>query len=85
MPVPATAGALDQLIAFTGRDPLQMNHHERASDRGLAMTSANTNCRVLDVDGGRLYADTRSGTAPALVFLHHWGVRGVPGSRCSIV
>ena len=24
--VPATAGALDQLIAFTGRDPLQMNH-----------------------------------------------------------
>jgi pimeloyl-ACP methyl ester carboxylesterase len=37
------------------------------------MTSANTNCRVIDVDGVRLYADTRSGTAPALVFLHYWG------------
>ena len=35
------------------------------------MTSANTNCRVLDVDGGRLSTDTRSGTTPALVFLHH--------------
>ena len=26
VPVPATASSLDQLIAFTGRDPLQMNH-----------------------------------------------------------
>ena len=37
------------------------------------MTSANTNCRVIDVDGAQLYADVRSGTAPALVFLHYWG------------
>jgi pimeloyl-ACP methyl ester carboxylesterase len=37
------------------------------------MTSANTNCRVIDVDGVQLYADTRSGTAPALVFRHYWG------------
>jgi pimeloyl-ACP methyl ester carboxylesterase len=29
--------------------------------------------RVIAVDGARLYADTRSGTAPALVFLHYWG------------
>jgi hypothetical protein len=39
------------------------------------MTSANTNSRVMDVDGVRIYAATRSGTAPALVFLHYWGVR----------
>jgi hypothetical protein len=37
------------------------------------MTSANSNCRVIDVDGVQLYADTRSGTAPALVFQHYWG------------
>jgi pimeloyl-ACP methyl ester carboxylesterase len=37
------------------------------------MTSANTNSRVIDVDGVQLYADTRAGTAPALVFLHYWG------------
>jgi uncharacterized protein (TIGR03086 family) len=60
LPVPGNAGALDQLIAFTGRDPLQM-------------TSANTNCRTIDLDGVQLYAETRSGTAPALIFLHYWG------------
>ena len=38
VPVPANAGALDQLIAFTGRAPMQM-------------TSANTNCRTIDLDG----------------------------------
>jgi pimeloyl-ACP methyl ester carboxylesterase len=37
------------------------------------MTSANTNSRVIDVDGAQLYADTRPGTNPALVFLHYWG------------
>jgi pimeloyl-ACP methyl ester carboxylesterase len=29
--------------------------------------------RVIDVDGARLSADTRSGTAQALVLLHYWG------------
>lgn len=29
--------------------------------------------RVIDVDGAHLYADTRSGAVPALVFLHYWG------------
>ncbi len=52
VPVPANACALDQLIAFTGRNP-----------RG----------RFIDVDRVQLYAETRSGTAPALVFLHYWG------------
>lgn len=37
------------------------------------MTPSNINCCVIDVDGAQLYADTRSGTAPALVFLHYWG------------
>lgn len=37
------------------------------------MTSANINCRVIDVDGAQLYADVRSGTGPPLVFLHYWG------------
>ena len=37
------------------------------------MTSANTNGRVVEVDGAPLYADIRSGAAPALVFLHYWG------------
>lgn len=37
------------------------------------MTSANTISRAIDVDGVQLYADIRSGTAPALVFLHYWG------------
>jgi uncharacterized protein (TIGR03086 family) len=31
VPVPANLGALDQLIAFTGRDPLRMN--PRGSDK----------------------------------------------------
>ena len=75
VPVPDDAGPLDQLIAFTGRDPLQMNSrgdYPRIR-RGLAMTPSNINCCVIDVDGAQLYADTRSGTAPALVFLHYWG------------
>ena len=37
------------------------------------MTSANTTRRVIEIDGARLYADVRSGAAPALVFLHYWG------------
>jgi pimeloyl-ACP methyl ester carboxylesterase len=37
------------------------------------MRSASTNQRVIDVDGAHLHADTRDGTAPALVFLHYWG------------
>ena len=37
------------------------------------MTSANINCRVIDIDGAQLYADVRSGTGPPLVFLHYWG------------
>jgi len=41
------ATALDQLIAFTGRNP--------------AMTSPNTIKRVIDVDGAVLHADTRWG------------------------
>ena len=59
MPVPDNATALDQLIAFTGRNP--------------AMTSPNTIKRVIDVDGAVLHADTRWGATPALVFLHYWG------------
>ena len=59
MPVPNNATALDQLIAFTGRNP--------------AMTSPNTIKRVIDVDGAVLHADTRWGATPALVFLHYWG------------
>jgi uncharacterized protein (TIGR03086 family) len=55
VPVPGNVGKLDHLIAFTGRDPLQLH------------------CRVIDVDGVQLCADIRSGTAPALVFLHYWG------------
>jgi pimeloyl-ACP methyl ester carboxylesterase len=31
------------------------------------------NPSVIDVDGARLYTETRSGTAPVLVFLHYWG------------
>lgn len=49
------------------------------------MTSAKTDCRVIGVDGVRLYADTRAGTNPALVFLHYWEVRGGPDNRCSLV
>jgi hypothetical protein len=56
VPVPDNATALDQLIAFTGRNP--------------AMTSPNTIKRVIDVDGAVLHADTRWGATPALVFLH---------------
>jgi pimeloyl-ACP methyl ester carboxylesterase len=37
------------------------------------MTSANTIGRAINIDGVQLYADTRSGTAPSLVFLHYWG------------
>ena len=37
------------------------------------MASANTHNRTIDVQGAQLYAETRSGTAPALVFLHYWG------------
>ena len=55
--VPTSAGELDQLIGFTGRDPQQMN----------------TRSRLIEVDGAQLYAETRSGTDPALVFLHYWG------------
>jgi pimeloyl-ACP methyl ester carboxylesterase len=59
VPVPDNATALDQLIAFTGRNP--------------AMTSPNTIKRVIDVDGAVLHANTRWGATPALVFLHYWG------------
>jgi pimeloyl-ACP methyl ester carboxylesterase len=37
------------------------------------MTSENTTCRVIKVEDAQLVADTRSGTGPALVFLHYWG------------
>jgi uncharacterized protein (TIGR03086 family) len=56
--VPANAGELDRLIGFTGRDPQQMKQ---------------TMAMVIDVDGVHLYADTRSGAEPALIFLHYWG------------
>ncbi len=36
------------------------------------MTSANIISRAIDIDGVHLYADTRSGAAPSLVF-HYWG------------
>ena len=72
--VPANAGELDRLIAFTGRDPQQMNATSHcAGAQAPAMRSANANGRVIDVDGVPLCADTRSGTGPALVFLHYWG------------
>jgi hypothetical protein len=73
VPVPDNATALDQLIAFTGRNP--------------AMTSPNTIKRVIDVDGAVLHADTRWGATPALVFLHYCTtgeVRGAPGGQCSL-
>ena len=37
------------------------------------MTSSSTSNHVIDVDGAQLYADVRTGAAPALVFLHYWG------------
>jgi uncharacterized protein (TIGR03086 family) len=55
--VPANAGELDRLVGFTGRNPQRMDARRR----------------VIDVDGAQLCADTRSGTGPALVFLHYWG------------
>jgi hypothetical protein len=48
------------------------------------MTSANINCRVIDIDGAQLYADVRSGTGPPLVFTTG-EVRGVLGSLCLLV
>jgi uncharacterized protein (TIGR03086 family) len=71
VPVPEDAGTLDQLIAFTGRNPLSMNPKGQVSVQ--AMTSANLIGRVIDVDGAQLCADERPGRAPALVFLHYWG------------
>ena len=37
------------------------------------MTTANIRSRAFDIDGATLYADARTGTAAALVFLHYWG------------
>jgi hypothetical protein len=51
--VPDNATALDQLIAFTGRNP--------------AMTSPNTIKRVIDVDGAVLHADTRWGAGRFMI------------------
>ena len=37
------------------------------------MMSENTTSRVIKVKDAELFADTSSGTGPALVFLHYWG------------
>jgi uncharacterized protein (TIGR03086 family) len=69
--VPANAGAIDRLIAFTGRDP-----HFTGRD------PQQTNRRVIDVDGVQLFADTRSGTTQRWSSCTTGEVPGAPGTQC---